>query len=554
MASYLADDSVEPSNVQATQLPAGGHGYERPGHLPEASAALPPNIDPPTCPLAQVIKLVQAGVDENIITTYINNSTSTFNLDADKIIYLDNVGVPKNLVNAMMQRDQVLQAQMAAASTPSPQPTPAPETVTTEVAPEPDVVSVDYFQTTLQPYGTWVDVEGYGRCWRPTVVVYNSGWQPYCDRGHWVYSDCGWYWVSDYSWGATFHYGRWFRHARFGWVWWPDTVWAPSWVTWRYADDYCGWAPLPPFTGWQAGVGFVYRGSGISVGFDFGLAADAFIFVPAGHFCDPQPRRFRAAPTEVTRIYNRTTVINNYNYDSHNRTFVNNGIEVRHITEATHAPIRPVAARELRASTERSWRTGPVGQPNRRPGTTTENPARPGSAYNNGNNLTPRGGTQEQNNFSRPMNNQNQQPGRNLSGPMQNQNAGTTQNRYGQPANAQNPQANRNWPANPQTPAQNFNDDKRITSPRGQTLDQQTPRSTPPITPNRVYSAPAGQPPAGSPPVNNPNERTSSPRPEYSAPAAHVSPPPPPAPAPSRQPSASQSSGKPDQNGNGQGH
>ena len=111
---------------------------------------------------------------------------------------------------------------------------------------------MNYFYDTLAPYGTWVQVDGYGRCWQPLVVVSEPGWQPYCDRGHWVYTDAGWYWMSDYSWGwAPFHYGRWFHHERFGWVWTPDTVWGPSWVTWRYSDDYCGWAPLPPFTAYR---------------------------------------------------------------------------------------------------------------------------------------------------------------------------------------------------------------------------------------------------------------------------------------------------------------
>ena len=34
--------------------------------------------------------------------------------------------------------------------------------------------SADYFYDTLAPYGTWVDVAGYGPCWQPTVVVVQS--------------------------------------------------------------------------------------------------------------------------------------------------------------------------------------------------------------------------------------------------------------------------------------------------------------------------------------------------------------------------------------------
>ena len=81
---------------------------------------------------------------------YISNSGSTFNLDADKIIYLNDVGVPKDLVNAMMQRDQFLQTQMAAASAPPPQPQPESTanyaTQETAPPPEPEVVDGELFQ------------------------------------------------------------------------------------------------------------------------------------------------------------------------------------------------------------------------------------------------------------------------------------------------------------------------------------------------------------------------------------------------------------------------
>jgi len=207
---------------------------------PDDSTALPPGVYP-SSPLAQVIKLTRAGVGEEVIMTYATNSISTFNLDPDKIIYLKDIGAPDDLVTAMMQRDQVLQAQMGATAYQPPPPAPAVEPVAPEPAPtvvaveQPAPVTVYYFYDSLAPYGAWVNVDGYGRCWRPTVTVANPGWQPYCDHGHWVYSSCGWYWISDYTWGwAPFHYGRWFHHASFGWCWAPDTVWGPSWVTWRY--------------------------------------------------------------------------------------------------------------------------------------------------------------------------------------------------------------------------------------------------------------------------------------------------------------------------------
>ena len=336
---------------------------------PDDSTALPPGVYP-SSPLAQVIKLTQSGVSEGVIMAYVANSGSTFNLDPDKIIYLKDIGAPDDLVNAMMQRDQALQAQMAASAyQPPPQPAPAAETVATAPVPaetpveQPVPVTANYFYDTLAPYGTWVDVEGYGHCWRPTVMVVNAGWQPYCDHGHWVYTDAGWYWISDYSWGwAPFHYGRWFHHARFGWCWAPDTVWGPSWVTWRYSDDYCGWAPLPPFAAFVSGIGFTYRGAAVAVDFDFGLGVDFFTFVPTKNFCDPHPRRYRVAPREVTQFYGRTTVINNYDVDRGNRNFINHGIDPGRITAVTRTEIHPVAIRETTGPVARGEQLGRDGR------------------------------------------------------------------------------------------------------------------------------------------------------------------------------------------------
>jgi hypothetical protein len=336
-----------------------------PPSSPMAAGELPTFIYP-TSPLAQVIRLSQAGVDQSVILTFIANSSSTFNLDSDKIIYLKDIGLPNEIITAMMQRDQELQQQMAAASQPAPPPAPPPAEIT-----------VNYFYDTLAPYGSWITVDGYGRCWRPSVVVYNPTWQPYSDHGRWVYTDNGWYWYSDYSWGwAPFHYGRWLQHSRWGWCWVPDTVWGPSWVTWRYSDGYCGWAPLPPFAVFQPGVGFFYRGAAVSVGFNWGLSDFCFTFVPTRFFCDPHPRRHCLPRTEVTQIFNRTTVINNFH--DRDRHPVNRGIDPEHITAVTHTPIRPIPIRTDSAPSGH----GPRGDQLSRDGSTliVSHPPRPGSS------------------------------------------------------------------------------------------------------------------------------------------------------------------------------
>jgi len=300
-----------------------------------AVTTLPPDIDP-NSPLGQIVNLAQSGVSESVLTSYAGNSATPFNLTADQIIYLKDIGVPDSVVQAMIARDQQLGA------TDNTQPAPD---ATADTAPPGGDVTDDYFYGALAPYGGWVNVSGYGLCWRPTVVVYNSGWQPYCDHGHWVYTDDGWFWMSDYSWGwATFHYGRWFHDARWGWCWWPDTDWAPSWVCWRYSDSYCGWAPLPPHSSYRPGVGFVYNGITVGAGFDFGISAGFFTFVPTANFCDPHPGHYRVDAAHLSAVYHQTTVVNNF--DVHSGVFVNHGIDPGRISAVTRTPIHPVSIRE----------------------------------------------------------------------------------------------------------------------------------------------------------------------------------------------------------------
>jgi hypothetical protein len=329
---------------------AVSQAQEQPIPPPAGDSALPADIVPGSA-LAEVVKMVQAGVDVGTIKSYIVNSQSAFNLDADKIIFLKDAGAPSDLVNAMMERDKIL---YAASVVPAPAPAPvSAATIAPDTAP-PAEVTVNYFYDTLALYGSWVDVEGYGRCWRPTVVIYDPAWRPYCDRGHWVYTDYGWYWDSDYSWGVTFHYGRWFRNPQFGWCWSPDTVWAPSWVTWRSDSDYCGWAPLPPLAVYQPGLGFFYRGASVGVDFDFGLDAGCFMFISPDHFCDRRPRYYCLEPQRAAEIFHQTRVINNFNVNG--KAFMNRGVSVQQISGVTRHPIEPVRVGSLPNAGRQGWR------------------------------------------------------------------------------------------------------------------------------------------------------------------------------------------------------
>jgi hypothetical protein len=317
--------------------------------------------------LKEVVKLAQAGVPEEVILAYVTNSAQPFYLASDALVYLNDLGVSPGVQTALIYHDNlpaiaekksigqsgslpphlVLNTPATTATPPlrqqhpadSPAP-PVPTDASTIAAQPPEQdVTVPYFYNSLAPYGNWVEVEGVGLCWQPTVAVVNSSWRPYGDRGRWLWSDAGWYWYSDYSWGwAPFHYGRWASYPRVGWVWSPDTVWGPSWVSWRYTHDYCGWAPLPPRSYAVTGVGLWFGGSAVSVGFDFGLAAHCYTFLPLHRFCDPAPHHYFVGGLHATTIYQNSTVINNY-VVGNNNTIINHGIGRERVAQATRSEI-----------------------------------------------------------------------------------------------------------------------------------------------------------------------------------------------------------------------
>jgi len=278
----------------------------------------PANLSPG---VQEVVKLSQAHMSDDVILSYIRNSGVSYNLSADDILYLNSQGVSQPVLSALLKAraDGATPSPAPPASVPPPnfaQPaTPAPAVTPAPSAPLPgSEVTLTYFQGQLAPYGAWMNIPGSGLCWRPTVQDAELGWRPYFNGGHWDYTDDGWYWRSDYPWGEyTFHYGRWARDGRFGWVWTPGYEWAPAWVCWRNAEaeGYCGWAPLPPGARFQAGVGLLWNGR-LAVDVDFGLGADAFAFIPFGHFWDHDYRAFLAPSWHVPELFHRSILANGY--------------------------------------------------------------------------------------------------------------------------------------------------------------------------------------------------------------------------------------------------
>jgi hypothetical protein len=326
-------------------------------------------------------KMAKSGVNDDVLLAYIDASNIAYDLTVDEILYFNDLGVSPKVVASIVKhgkelREAGLNAAPARPLDPPPTPTPAiapppqdpviggpdvgagdvennaPVPIqaaqTTEiyseapVAPAPDQANISTFYDALTPYGNWVNVEG-EYVWQPNAVSVDVNWRPYCHRGHWVSTDQGWAWQSDYSWGwAPFHYGRWARHDRYGWVWHPDTVWGPAWVTWRNNDVHAGWAPLPPAARFEAGVGFHFGGKHGGVDLNFGLAERDYTFVPVEHFVEPTIVTYVVPRERVTVVFQQTTIVENSYVYEHDRV-INRGISVDIVANACHHEIRPVA-------------------------------------------------------------------------------------------------------------------------------------------------------------------------------------------------------------------
>lgn len=100
---------------------------------------------------------------------------------------------------------------------------------------------------TLDGQGSWSDVDGYGRVWRPDATVVGADFTPYETGGSWVDTDAGWAFnCDDYGWGwLPFHYGRWGWFDGY-WGWQPGHRYASAWVDWRHGGGYVGWRPQGP--------------------------------------------------------------------------------------------------------------------------------------------------------------------------------------------------------------------------------------------------------------------------------------------------------------------
>src|SRR5882672_8915783 len=99
ISSDPASTNQEPVAVAAdgfTNAPSPEAAEQQLENAPGEAAsrgASPPVTVPVSGPAAEVVRLAQAGVDENVMLSFVTNSPNTFDLSADAIVYLNDLGV-----------------------------------------------------------------------------------------------------------------------------------------------------------------------------------------------------------------------------------------------------------------------------------------------------------------------------------------------------------------------------------------------------------------------------------------------------------------------------
>lgn len=196
-----------------------------------------------------------------------------------------------------------------------------------------EVVTYQTFYDDLSAYGTWIDYPEYGHVWNPRV---EGDFRPYATNGHWVSSNEGWAWASDYDWGwGPFHYGRWLYDDMYGWLWIPGYDWSPAWVTWGTVDNYYCWAPLTP---------------GINAGIQFDTWRPHSFYWNAcsrDHIYDRNLTDVIERPERVSNFASRIAIVNNFNTTRRNNLYYSKGPEVAQVQKYVNRKIEQTSFREV---------------------------------------------------------------------------------------------------------------------------------------------------------------------------------------------------------------
>jgi len=119
----------------------------------DTAGLLQAEIDPDSA-YGELVRMVQAGVEQSVVLAYINHSLRFVNLDADKIIYLTDLGAPSEIIEAVMERDRQLIDEGIPPGT--------PQSSEDEESGEeqPAEVTAEDLNDTLAPYGCgWISMD-----------------------------------------------------------------------------------------------------------------------------------------------------------------------------------------------------------------------------------------------------------------------------------------------------------------------------------------------------------------------------------------------------------
>lgn len=169
--------------------------------------------------------------------------------------------------------------------------------------------------------------------WRPFVA--NSYWNPYMNGG-WTFSDYGWVWLSNYSWGwGPYNYGRWYFSNMYGWLWLPGNVWAANWVYWRYNGINIGWYPCYPN---------YYHGNvsqSVKATRHYNTLPKNWVFVRVGDFTKMPDDNVMLKSGENADILKNSEVVSASLFSESKMKFTYSGPDVNTISKATGKKIIP---------------------------------------------------------------------------------------------------------------------------------------------------------------------------------------------------------------------
>ena len=170
------------SILSSVALAMGTAAFQTAAEIPATTTVSP--VDPAKLPygVADVLKLTNAKVGEEVIVTYIQTSGTAYNLNANEIVYLREQGVSDRVLNVMLEQRKRLIEAIAQAPPPAQQPQQQP------YAQQPYAAPVDpYYQEAVAtpassvyviPYPTTASYAYYGY-YRPYYYPYYSSYYPY---------------------------------------------------------------------------------------------------------------------------------------------------------------------------------------------------------------------------------------------------------------------------------------------------------------------------------------------------------------------------------------